>query len=179
MAITLREITPDNYEAVIELKVAPGQENFVAPNVHSLAEAKVFPGLVPLAIYNEELPVGFTMYGIHPESKEHWIIRLMVDAKYQGNGYGRSAMQILIQRMRLHTDCRELYVSYEPDNAVAARLYSSLGFQPTGRVEGGETVVRLSPVTDLHACPRCGETVGEIRWGQTDCPRCGLHFECC
>ncbi len=35
------------------------------------------------------------------------------------------------------------------------------------------------PKTDLEACPRCGEPVAEIIWGQTNCPRCGLHFECC
>ena len=32
---------------------------------------------------------------------------------------------------------------------------------------------------DLERCPRCGFVVEEIRWGQTDCPNCGLHFECC
>jgi len=35
------------------------------------------------------------------------------------------------------------------------------------------------PPSDLEACPRCGETVDMIVWGQTNCPRCGLHFECC
>jgi hypothetical protein len=32
---------------------------------------------------------------------------------------------------------------------------------------------------DLDFCPRCGEKIPEIIWGQTNCPRCGLHFECC
>ena len=32
---------------------------------------------------------------------------------------------------------------------------------------------------DLDACPRCGEPVETIVWGQTNCPYCGLHFECC
>jgi hypothetical protein len=32
---------------------------------------------------------------------------------------------------------------------------------------------------DLEACPRCGEPVEVIIWGQTNCPTCGLHFECC
>jgi len=35
------------------------------------------------------------------------------------------------------------------------------------------------PPTDLEACPRCGESIDTIVWGQTNCPRCGLHFECC
>jgi hypothetical protein len=35
------------------------------------------------------------------------------------------------------------------------------------------------PPDDLEACPRCGEPVEVIIWGQTNCSRCGLHFECC
>ena len=43
------------------------------------------------------------------------------------------------------------------------------------------------PSSDLEACPRGGEPIPEIRWGQTNCPRCEthcmphgeLHFECC
>ncbi len=35
------------------------------------------------------------------------------------------------------------------------------------------------PPQDLDACPRCGYSLRDIRWGQTNCPNCGLHFECC
>jgi DNA-directed RNA polymerase subunit RPC12/RpoP len=32
---------------------------------------------------------------------------------------------------------------------------------------------------DLKECPRCGQKIDDILWGQTNCPRCGFHFECC
>ena len=32
---------------------------------------------------------------------------------------------------------------------------------------------------DLESCPRCGLKITEILWGKTNCPNCGLHFECC
>jgi ribosomal protein S27AE len=32
---------------------------------------------------------------------------------------------------------------------------------------------------DLERCPRCGELIADLIWGKTNCPRCGLHFECC
>ncbi len=38
---------------------------------------------------------------------------------------------------------------------------------------------RATPLQDIDACPRCGSFVGTIIWGQTNCPNCGLHFECC
>ena len=33
--------------------------------------------------------------------------------------------------------------------------------------------------SDLDFCLRCGQPIEEIIWGITNCPRCGLHFECC
>jgi hypothetical protein len=36
-----------------------------------------------------------------------------------------------------------------------------------------------NPPRDLDACPRCGLEIDEIIWGKTNCPGCGLHFECC
>jgi hypothetical protein len=35
------------------------------------------------------------------------------------------------------------------------------------------------PLRDLEACPRCGFLIQQILWGRTNCPNCGLHFECC
>lgn len=28
-------------------------------------------------------------------------------------------------------------------------------------------------------CPRCGAIVEKVLWGHTNCPTCGLHWECC
>ncbi len=42
-----------------------------------------------------------------------------------------------------------------------------------------ETAEQDDQSVDLDACPRCGEPIDDLVWGQTNCPRCGLHFECC
>ncbi|HLE13563.1 MAG TPA: hypothetical protein VI776_02360 [Anaerolineales bacterium] len=42
-----------------------------------------------------------------------------------------------------------------------------------------ESQIPIQSPSDLDACPRCGEPIALIVWGQTNCPRCGLHFECC
>ena len=54
--VSLREITPENWEAILNLSVRDDQKNFMAGNLYSLAEAKVFPEHVPLAIYADEEP---------------------------------------------------------------------------------------------------------------------------
>jgi diamine N-acetyltransferase len=68
-----------------------------------------------------------------------------VDQQYQGRGYGRAAMEEIIRQLRDRSDRQEIFTSYEPDNHVAAKLYRSLGFEDTGRVENGELVVCLRP----------------------------------
>ncbi len=38
---------------------------------------------------------------------------------------------------------------------------------------------RVDPSLDLQECPRCWLRIERIVWGRTNCPGCGLHFECC
>jgi len=151
--ITLREITPENWEAILKLAVRDDQKNFVASNLYSLAEAKVFPEHVPLAIYAGEQPVGFLMYTFERDRKEWWIFRLMIVANEQGKGYGRAAMQQAVARMRLQPGCRQIFISFEPENAPAEQLYRSLGFVPNNEVWGGEVVFRLDLPVDVEALP--------------------------
>ncbi len=72
MKITLREITPQNFRECIDLKVADGQENFVAANLMSIAQAKIYPTAKPFAVYHDNEMVGFVMYGFD-ENEEHFI----------------------------------------------------------------------------------------------------------
>jgi diamine N-acetyltransferase len=144
MTITLREITRDNWLPCVRLKVAPEQELFVASNGVSLAQSKYEPEWIPLAVYDDEEMVGFVMYGVNQEDGKYWILRVMVDRRYQGQGYGRAAMRLLLDRLRATPECDEVAISYEPENDVARRLYASCGFRETGEVLEGETVARLT-----------------------------------
>ncbi|MCM3038698.1 GNAT family N-acetyltransferase [Paenibacillus motobuensis] len=141
--IVLREIDRDNFYDVIKLSVTDDQKEFVASNLFSLAQAKAFPECICLAIYNDEDIVGFTMYCIDHEDQEYWIYRLMVDAKYQSKGYGKAAMELLIDRIKEDLQHRMIYISFEPTNVGARHLYEQLGFQADGRVIDGEVVYKL------------------------------------
>jgi diamine N-acetyltransferase len=142
--ISLREVTPENFDEVIQLKVREDQKNFVASNLFSLAEARVFPLRSPLAIYAGEILVGFLMYTYLAETRRHWIFRLMIGAEHQGRGYGRAAMRLLIARMAALPGCAEIYISYEPENDVARQLYLSLGFRINGEIISGEEVAVIT-----------------------------------
>ena len=66
----------------------------------------------------------------------------MIDRKHQGKGYGRAAMEALIAMMTERVGCEEIVTSFVSANTVAANLYASLGFRPTGEIEDGEPLVR-------------------------------------
>lgn len=141
--ITLKEIDRDNFYDIIKLSVAEEQKEFVASNMYSLAQAKAFPECICLAIYHDEIPVGFTMYCIDEEDREYWIYRLMIDAEYQSKGYGKAAMELLISRIKEDPEHRMIYISFEPENVGAKHLYEQLGFKADGRVIEGEVVYKL------------------------------------
>lgn len=138
-----REIDRNNFFDVIKLGVADRQKEFVSNNLFSLAQAKAFPECICLSIYHDDLLVGFTMYCIDDEDQEYWIYRVMIDEKYQSKGYGKAAMEKLIDRIKEDEKHEVIYISFEPENTWAKQLYEKLGFAADGRVIEGEVVYKL------------------------------------
>jgi diamine N-acetyltransferase len=133
--VHLRKVTVDNLFECISLEVKESQKEFIASNVKSLAEAYVNPNLFPLAIYDTKvvgyekphLPmIGFTMYEI--VAGVGFILRLMIDHKYQQQGYGQATILELIRRLKLHPEVELIATSHKRGNETAAKLYRSLGF---------------------------------------------------
>lgn len=144
MSISLRPVTRQEFGPLVRLKVTPEQEAFVASNLYSLAEAYVEPTWTPLAIVAGDEVVGFAMIGQDPETDRWWIIRFMIGAEHQGRGHGKAALRALVDLLAERHGCREIYLGYVPGNAIAERLYANAGFRPTGEVEDGEIVARLT-----------------------------------
>jgi diamine N-acetyltransferase len=148
----IRPVTRENWKDLIRLKVREDQTNFVAANLYSIAEAQFgddYDGhwdLHPFGIYDDNgTPVGFLMYGFnfdHPK-QQAFIIRLMVDEKHQGKGFGRFGMQKMLETFRADERIQTLGISYEPENEAARKLCASLGFEETGEVVGEEVAAVL------------------------------------
>ena len=140
MNITLREIDHSNFDEVISLKV----EKYCASNLYSLAQAKIFPEAVPLAIYNDDKPVGFIMYGIEPrDNNEYWIDRFMIDEKFQQNGFGEKALEMVIGTIKQDQTHNKIKISTNSENMVARKLYAKLGFYETGALHDDEVLMIL------------------------------------
>jgi diamine N-acetyltransferase len=141
--VSLREVTRDTVREICRLEVGPGQDEFVAPNAVSIAQAHFEPKAWFRAIYSGDTSVGFVMLFDDPETPEYFLWRMMIAAEHQGKGYGRAAMELLIDYVRSRPGAKELFTSYVPGEGSPESFYLGLGFESTGRVDGDEVVLRL------------------------------------
>ena len=94
--VTLHEVSEENLSLIFKLRVSEEQEQFVASNTMSIAQAYFARERAWFrAIYADETPVGFLMLDDDPFKSEYFLWRLMIDAQYQGMGFGRQAMELL------------------------------------------------------------------------------------
>jgi diamine N-acetyltransferase len=141
--VTLREVTADTVRAVCRLEVGPDQDGLVAPNAVSIAQAHFEPKAWFRAVYAGKDLVGFIMLYDDADQPEYFLWRLMIGGEHQGNGYGRRAVELLLDYVRTRPGATELLTSYVPKERGPERFYKNLGFVDTGEVDDGEVVCRL------------------------------------
>jgi diamine N-acetyltransferase len=144
--VSLREVTADNVDAILRLAVHEHQQPLVATNSVSLAQAIFRPEAWFRAIYADATPVGFVMlYDSHlaeqpPLQARYEVWRFMIDARYQGLGIGRRAMELVIAHVKSRPDASALYLGHRQEPGNAGGFYQKLGFEYTGNAEPGGDV---------------------------------------
>lgn len=138
----LNEVTKENWIDIIRLSSAEDQKNKVfektiASNCLSLAQASLYENWVVKSIYSEKILVGFTMYGYSDELGGYELCRLMIDYRFQGKGYGKESLELIVGEMERTFQCKEVLLCVQPDNTKAIKLYTSFGFEDTGRTIRG------------------------------------------
>lgn len=141
-AVTLREITIETLSAVCDLAVAPEQTNLVATNAFSIAQAYFIREAWFRAIYADETPVGFVMLHDDPAAREYYLWRFMIDARHQGRGIGRAALELILDHVRARPGATELTTACVPAPGGPRPFYEKLGFVYTGVEKHGEQVMR-------------------------------------
>ena len=148
--VTLREVTADNVNAILKLTVKEHQKPLIASNAESIAQAHFRPEAWFRAIYADDTPVGFVMlYDAYlgappPQPTPYEVWRFMIDAQYQGRGFGRRALELVIAHVRTRPHATELWLGHRPVPGNAGGFYQKLGFTYTGKVEeGGDVEMRL------------------------------------
>ena len=141
--VSLREVTSENLSAILNLSVSESQQGLVASNAKSIAEAHYSDDAWFRAIYADEAPVGFVMLSDVPDKAEYYLWRMMVDADHQGKGYGRRAVEILVEHVRMRPGATELFTSHVRKEGNAGKFYRKLNFAYTGEEHEGELIMKL------------------------------------
>ncbi len=148
--ITLREVTDDNFKEVILLSdtLTEDQKKCVASNVKSLAQAYLHPkNAWPRAVYLDETPIGFIMLYLDAEEipeedlPAHYLWRFMIALAYQGKGYGKRVLDLLIQKCR-EEHKKSFYLSCHTEGPMPYRFYIQYGFIDTGHRDDDEQVLK-------------------------------------
>lgn len=145
--VQLRPVTEENRADVLTLRVRPDQQGYIETTGQCLEEADKLSLWRPIGLYADGRLIGFAMYGMWKDegaSGRVWLDRLLIDARYQGKGYGRQALRALLDRIAGEYRCGEVYLSLYADNRAAERLYRQFGFVYTGELDvHGEQVMVL------------------------------------
>ncbi|WP_106768725.1 GNAT family N-acetyltransferase [Paenibacillus faecalis] len=144
----LVEITKENWEKVILLTTNKDNqltldEEFVASNAYSFAQSFFEGSWTIKAIEHTGELIGFAMYGFSEESNSYELCRFMIDIKFQGNGYGKQALSLIIEEMKNQFGCKEIYLSIVAENTKGKHVYESFGFINTGEIRDDEELYVL------------------------------------
>jgi diamine N-acetyltransferase len=150
--VTLRRINATTVRTICSLCVADNQKNFVAPNAISIAQAYFSKNAWFRAVCADETPVGFVMLYEAPKRGLYYLWRFMIDAKYQGRGYGRRALELVTKRVRKRPKAKALLLSVVRAEGGAEEFYRKFGFEFTGKIEDGEYVMRLDLLEHASTC---------------------------
>ncbi len=141
--VTLRKITSETVRKICGLQVNEDQKAFVAPNALSIAQGHFESRSWMRAIYAAETPVGFVMTHEEPENGAYYVWRFMIDGRFQGHGFGRRAMDLLLGRIRATPKASTVTLDVVRAPGGAEGFYRRLGFDFTGTVHHGEHEMRL------------------------------------
>jgi diamine N-acetyltransferase len=137
--VHFQRITASNVIAICQLSetLSPIHREMVADNAISIAQAHCSEQAWMRAIYVDDTPVGFLMVHFGSDYEDGidcagaFLWRLMIAAPHQSMGYGKEALDFLIEHLRAQ-GYGELYTSCGTGEGSPLGFYEGYGFQPTG-----------------------------------------------
>ena len=153
--VELCPITEENMEECVNLDVKEEQQDFIAENICSLAEAYVAMTSgstvpMPYGVVDPEsgVMVGFLMLGYCEEGDEdlaepfYCVWRIMTDANCQEMGYGKAALEKALELVKERPlgEAAKFCAAYTADNAAAAALFAGIGMEAGAADENGNVL---------------------------------------
>lgn len=142
-----REIGMENLSEIMDVKVLPYQEKYVAPNAVTVAQFHYEPSAWMRGLWDGDMAIGLiAMINPSVESPSFdegdpddggFLWRLMIGLDHQGKGYGRAAMEVAYRQAGAW-GFDKLYTSCVLGENTPLPFYEKLGLSRTGRMLDGE-----------------------------------------
>ncbi len=148
--LNIKIIPRDKWDTIVDLSVHAEQCHFIETSLQCLNDAKSNAYKMKwdfYGIYIHDELIGFAMHGKDRLLffTQVWLDRFMIDKKYQGKGYGKKSMNLILQKMYDDYNCKKIYLSVHEDNYPAIELYEKLGFTKTRHKDSnGERIMTRS-----------------------------------
>ncbi|QSX05688.1 GNAT family N-acetyltransferase [Sedimentibacter sp. zth1] len=141
--INIVDVTDNNLTEILKLKVGKSQADFIETVSQCMDEVYIHSYDInwhPVGIYNNKILIGFAMYGINIENHV-WLDRFMIDEKFQGHGYGKIALGLLINAIQNEFGNNLICLSVNKKNNVAINLYQNFGFKFIDELDGNDPIM--------------------------------------
>ncbi len=160
--VTLQRITAETVRDICRLTdtLTPPEKYMVAPNAVSIAQAHFEPKAWFRAAYAGDVPVGFVMLYDNPGDPdaepsgeldseetggpEYFLWRFMIAGPHHGKGYGRQAIERLVEYVETRPGATVLETSCGQGPGSPEGFYLSLGFVRNGQMHGDEVGLSLA-----------------------------------
>lgn len=150
--LRIEELSASNVVAANNLSMRPGQEDFVAPVSHSIAESFVSQDTSwPRVIVKGSAVVAFILAnfddGTDSDLYRSAILRMNVDAEYQRQGIGSFAVGAVLDEAR-NRGFESVTAVWEEGDLGPGRFFRALGFEAVGETEYGEVISKRAVNVD-------------------------------
>ena len=111
----------------------------------AIKEALNIPFAHPYFICLDNTVVGYTALvfdeQISEPQKRYWLWQLMIDKKYQNQGYATAALKLIVDYFKKQ-QIPVITLSTKASNMNALHLYRKFGFKETGEMNADEIVLQ-------------------------------------
>ena len=143
--IHLEPITRENWRQAVFVTTDPKREcpldeKWVTSTAFSIVQSVYEPEWESRLILDDETVIGFVFYGWWERKQAPLFCRYTIDIDFQGKGYGKAALPVILAEMTWRYGTRRIFLTLERENERAVHLYTAFGFVPTGETDEGEDI---------------------------------------
>lgn len=138
--ITLEAFDSENWRRICDISVSGEQKVFFPePNVYLIAVSRYEEGDSKFFFIkaNNEY-VGFITSGYDEDGVTGYIGQIIIDHRYQRNGYGKQALILMIEHLQSNLGVNKININNSKHNYVSGKLFEELGFKIYEETEEGQ-----------------------------------------